>query len=190
MNKYGSEQSEQLVTEFEDQISRVISDFLPDLLSRAQTSDFSKWFRIKNEIDDLVQETAYRFYRYCKKHKTFPDDPLAYAVRIAKYVVYEQVRKAKHQPLDLTSDDTVETLPDRPEVNAEEDQITYSALDLERLRIAVELLPKGQRKAFELRNSNPGSTDKELGKLLNIGEDGFRKQFKRAFDRITLYLKD
>ncbi len=181
---------ELLEQDFDERVSVVLREIMPDLVNRAERADFAKWYRIRGQIEDLVQETAFRFFSHCKKHRIIPEDPLAYAVRIAQNIVKREAKMAKRRPLDLTGDEQVEAIPDRPEPNEKEDRIVYSASQLERLRIAVDMLPKGQRRVFELRNANPGSTDKELGLILGIGEDGFRKQCQRAFDRITLYLKE
>src|SRR4051794_19195822 len=114
MNDDGSDQLELLDEEFDERISAVLMEITPDLVNRAQRSDFAKWYRIRGLVDDLVQETAYRFFTHCKKHQTIPEYPLGYAVRIARHVVYEEIRKAKRRPLDLANDDVAEGLPDRP----------------------------------------------------------------------------
>lgn len=171
--------------ELRENLSTLIVELYPILLQRIERSEFAKWYRLNGLIEDLAQETIQRFFRHCCKTLSLPNEPLNYIVRIAKYTAYEKYRRSEKIPLDIAApipEDTVVT--DCSETSEER----YSEAQMELLRIAVDMLPKRQREAYELRNKNPGATDKELGEKMGTGEDGFRKQSKRAFDRMREFL--
>lgn len=169
-----------------ERIAVVLTTIQPVLVQRLQRSSFADGIRMNGQVEDLAQEACFRFVQHCQKNG-IPEDPLAYLIQIAKFAAYEFYRYLKKTPLD-------------PTINLDflyagslgaDSETTGGDSDarLELLRIAIEGLPTRQREAVELRNRNEGATDRELGVLMGISEDGFRKQYKRGVERLNLVLK-
>ncbi len=186
-------QSEEELTEtFELHLEAVISEIYPALCDRIRVSGFAGWHRRTALAEDLAQQAAFQFIKFFKKKRTLPEDPLRYLVVIARNIAkkqyglfqrrevefneYASELKARGEP---TTGDAVKT-----------DLLFESEENIEIVRTAVEALPRRQREAFQLRTQEPGATEKELGQRMGIGEDGFRKNFGRANEKVMNFLKE
>lgn len=180
----------ELTDEFESHLKAVVSEIYPTLCERIAHSRFADWHRRLDKAEDLAQQAAFQFLRYFKKKRELPEDPLAYLVAITrnlakKQQAFFQRRQSEREKYasellakgEPTTDDAMEP-----------DAFLESVEHIEIVRAAIDILPRRQREAFELRTLDPGATDKELGKQMGISEDGFRKSFQRADDQVRKLL--
>lgn len=158
-------------------------DIYPELLRRLSSAEFSRSHRSNHEVEDLAQETAYRFLAQCRKGPAIPDDPLAYSVRIAQNLVRSRFSAKDKLPLDYTDDDLSDQYAYDPRSEHDEDE-DYSEYEIECVRQAIETLPKKQRQVFDLVNANPGARTVDLAQEIGLTSDAFRMNAKRAFDTV------
>ncbi|MEP6742631.1 MAG: sigma-70 family RNA polymerase sigma factor [bacterium] len=181
---------EELTETFENLLEAVVSEIYPTLRDRIMCSGFAGWHRRQDVAEDLAQQAAFEFLRHCKKNQKLPADPLRYLVVIARNLAKKEYGRSQRQQDEFeeyaaelrargepTTDDAIET-----------DLLFESEENIEIVRATVEALPRRQREAFELRTREPGATDKELGHKMGIGEDGFRKNFGRAYEKVLKLL--
>jgi RNA polymerase sigma factor (sigma-70 family) len=158
------------------------------LLQRIQSVNFAGWQRRADEHEDLANQACTEFYSQCINNRNIPDKALNYVVTIAKNIAHKQYhhhleKAAIFEP--LTDDHDV--LSDEDNSDGEIDPI-FEEARAERLVMALNKLPLRQKQAFEIRFKNLDLTYAELGKRMNISEDGFRKNFDRACDALEILL--
>jgi RNA polymerase sigma factor (sigma-70 family) len=183
------ENEDELAEALEARLEAAVVEVYPVLCQRLRMSGFAGWHRDRDRLDDLAQQATCQLISHCRKSGKLPEAPLNYLVTIAKNLAKREYKKSLvdlaeiAQPIvDLSSEDeTAETGVENSESPRVDEQ-------RELLRAAVERLPKRQRQAFELGLREPYATDKELGVKMGIGEDAFRKNSKRAYERVKLAL--
>ncbi len=177
---------EELTETFEIHLEAVVSEIYPTLCDRIAHSRFAGWHRRLDKAEDLAQQAAFQFLRHFKKKRKLPEDPLRYLVVIARHIAQKEYGGSQRRQVEFEKyasellakgePTTADAFQPAPLMESEE--------HIEIVRAAVDALPRRQREAFQLRTSEPGATDKELGQRLGISEDGFRKNFKRAYDNV------
>lgn len=181
---------EELTDDFESHLEAIFTEIYPTLCDRIAHSRFADWHRRLDKAEDLAQQAAFQFLRYFKKKRELPEDPLAYLVAIARNLAKKQQAFFQRRQSELEKYASELLAKGEPTTDdaSELDAFLESVEHIEIVRAAIDILPRRQREAFELRTLDPGATDKELGKQMGIGEDGFRKNFQRAEDHVRKLL--
>jgi RNA polymerase sigma factor (sigma-70 family) len=184
------ENEHELAQALEARLEAVIVEVYPVFCQRLRMSRFAGWHRDHDRLDDLAQQATCQLLSHCRKNRKLPKAPLNYLVTIAKNLAKREYQKSLTDPaevaeqlLDLSNEDET----------TEGDHENHSGVTIdeqrELFRAAMERLPKRQREAFNLQLKEAGATDKELGMKMGIGEDAFRKNSTRAYERLKDALK-
>ena len=183
--------------EFRQLLDSTIVEIYPVVLDRVRSAQFAGWQRSVQREMDVANQACAEFYAQCVRHSRLPDvdDLLAYVVKIAinianrQYSEHMDVQEILVDPEDpalgklFASDEN-----DGDEELSRFDKWLREFGREERLLRALSQLTPRQREAFELWIANPTSTYAELGRRMNISEDGFRKNFDRACDALEAIL--
>jgi RNA polymerase sigma factor (sigma-70 family) len=189
-NDIEHQNQEELTDEFESHLEAVVSEIFPTLCDRIAHSGFAGWHRRMDKEEDLAQQAAFQFLRHFKKKQELPEDPLRYLVVIARNIAkreYGRFQRSQAEFEEYASGLLAKGEPTTGET-VESDALIESEEHVEIVRAAIDVLPRRQRQAFELRTLDPSATYKELGKQMGISEDGFRKNFERADEHLRKLL--
>lgn len=181
---------EELTDEFESHLEAVVSEIFPTLCDRIAHSGFAGWHRRLDKAEDLAQQAAFEFLKHFKKKQELPEEPLRYLVVIARNIAKKEYGRSQRNQAEFEEYASELLANGEPitDETVESDALIESEEHVEIVRAAIDILPRRQREAFELRTLDPGATDKELGKQMGISEDGFRKNFRRADEHIRKLL--
>ena len=121
------------------------------------------------DVDDILQETMLRTLRSGQRRTL--ENPLAYAIQVAKTVIIEHWRANKVELIELTENIAGETN-------------TLESFQLNEQRIAafesiVSEMPKLRREVF-LRRRLEGQSREEISNALNLSIDAVKKHINRA----------
>jgi RNA polymerase sigma factor (sigma-70 family) len=179
-----------LAESLEARLEAVIVEVYPVLCQRLRMSRFAGWHRDHDRLDDLAQQATCQLLSHCRKNRKLPKAPLNYLVTIAKNLAKREYQESLTDPAEVA--EQVLDLSNEDETR-EGDPVKHSGAKIdeqrELLRAAIERLPRRQCEAFNLQMKEPGATDKELGVRMGIGEDAFRKNSTRAYERLKHALK-
>jgi RNA polymerase sigma factor (sigma-70 family) len=180
---------------FRAELESAMAEVLPVLQQRIAQAQFGRWHRERGAALDLAQEAIFRLFKHCCAKRMLPNDPLGYAVAIARNLAKTQFRQSRKEltelaePFSLTLEETYQSENEDGIVDAELEQRAPSYFVLDVLRQALDDLPPRQKRAVQLRIQKPDATDRELGARMNIGEDGFRKNCSRGFGHLRKSLQ-
>lgn len=179
--------------DFEETLEATIAEVYPVLRQRIQTARFAAWHRRSDLDGDLANEAAVAFMRHCRAQNKLPNDPLRYLVVIARNLAKKQYASRMTEPTE-SAEPILFSLRDRRGLPVEPDDVETARLRgearMELVRTGIQRLPRRQREALELYLAEPGATQKELGQMMGIGEDGFKKNLDRAVESIRQLLEN
>ena len=178
--------------DFEETLEATIALVYPVLCQRIQTARFAGWHRGRQLEGELANDAAYAFMRHCDTHRRVPDDPLGYLVAIARNLAKKQYAARCMEPAESYERVTVSHRDRKPFLGVVDDEEAVGLGEekrMELVRAALDKLPRRQRKALELYLAEPGATQKELGQMMGIGEDGFKRNLDRAVESIHQLLE-
>jgi len=179
--------------EFEATLEAAIGVVYPVLCQRIQTARFAGWHRSRHLDGDLANEAVVAFARHCHAHNRLPEDPLRYLVAIARNLAKKQYASRAMEPAESAEPIPISlrdrrVLPDEPD-DAESTRLRNEER-MELVRAGIQLLPRRQLEALKLYLAEPGATQRELGCIMGIGEDGFQKNLDRGVNRIRQLLDE
>lgn len=184
-------EGDELAEVLEAHLEAVIVEVYPVLCQRLRMSRFAGWHKDHDRLNDLAQQATCQLLSHCRRNGKLPKTPLNYLVTIAKNLAKRQYQESLFDPAEVAQ--PILDLSDEDEVAGGGASLEKDSSLIERqrelLRTAIERLPRRQREAFELRLKEPGATDKELGMVMGIGKDAFRKSSTRAYDRLKRSLE-
>ncbi len=127
-----------------------------------------------SDVTDLRQEIYTRVYESVKQ--SLPTNTPAFVFTVARNLVFDQIRRDKVIAFDTIADfELLQFTFDQPSI---EDKFS-SYRELKELQKALQSLPKGCRKVFELRKVY-GFSQKEVAKKLGITESTIEKQLSKG----------
>lgn len=179
--------------DFEVTLEATIGEIYPVLCDRMRTAGFAGWHRRRHLDGDLANEAVVAFARHCHAHKRLPEDPLRYLVAIARNLAKKQYGTRATEPAESAEPIPVSlrdgrALPGEPD--DEESARLRDETRMELVRAGIQMLPRRQHEALELYLAEPGATQRELGRIMGIGEDGFQKNLDRGVNRIRQLLEE
>lgn len=175
--------------ELERDLHLTLAEVFPVLIQRLQKARFAGWHRDNDMVEDLANGAVANFCEQVFRSSRIPDEPLNYLVVVAHNLANKEYIKSLREPIycSVPLEEDFEVKVD--ESYEENESMGCSEVQVELFRNALEQLPKRAREAFRLRNQNPRATDQELGELMGIKEDGFRKNFGRAYEELQKLLR-
>ena len=138
------------------------------------------------DVDDLVQEAAFRLWR--RKTKVDGEalrSPKAALYAIARNMALDQARRNAIATIDFVAD--IERLPVLDSADVVETVSTRQ--ELEFLADALRALPTRCRQVMTLTKIY-GFTEREVAERLGISENTVRTQVVRGIERCTEYLRE
>lgn len=121
-------------------------------------------WRDQSDIEDLRQEVYVRVCESAQKH--LPEAPKAFVLATARNLLIDRVRRGHVVPIDAVADlDLLGAVIDTPAP----DQTAIARQELERLQLALELLPPRAREVVILRRIEEYS-GREIAARMGISE--------------------
>jgi RNA polymerase sigma factor (sigma-70 family) len=176
--------------EFESELQAAVVDAYPVLIQRLEKAAFADWHRRRSQESDLAHEAIVLFMRHCRRHQRLPEGVLAYLVKIAKNLAARGLRdylRDRGAMAELAVDRATRSpslIYVEEELTPDESPTAAREVRLERVRAEIDRLPPRQQAAIKLYIENPGMTQRQLSRMMGIGEDAFQKNLSRAIARI------